>query len=120
MGSYPAYEVRRLKFSMSPRNNEALKPDPDWLVRMGMLEELVGVVVLAEQALFDFRIDVPLDQIAKWLSQNAVADSFVSRTLAANFASANDSVCATWDATAQMCDNPYIVEPDANECVRVV
>jgi hypothetical protein len=89
---------------------EAWKPDPDWLVRKGILESLGGGVIFGEQVLFNFKYVVPVDQVAKWLGRNAVANSFVSRTITANLASSNDKLHATWDATDRTRESPYILK----------
>jgi hypothetical protein len=97
-------------FSFRAEKFEAWKLDLDWLTRKEILESLGSGVILGEKVLFNFRYVVPVDQIVKWLGQNAIANSFVSRTITANLTSSNEKLHSTWDATDRMCESPYIVK----------
>jgi hypothetical protein len=64
---------------------------------------------LVKTGLLDLKYEVPIDQIVKWLGQNAIANSFVSRTITANLTSSNDKLHSNWGATDRIRERPYIV-----------
>jgi hypothetical protein len=94
-------------------------------------------VIFCERALFNCKYVVPAGQIVKWLGQNVIANSFVSRATTANLTSSKDRLHSTWNETDRMRESLYIVKrlvdgdhftnrieivelPDVTECVVIM